>query len=123
MLDDATIVSVRHDTAEVAMASASEKKARSQRRPCARLAWFALLPLAVGIGCYRYDTGSQVDTGRHVAPGAFFRPRSELGLLREIVGAGGITHGYVHIDDLAELHRLAVVRGAKGSVFMVLREK
>jgi nucleoside-diphosphate-sugar epimerase len=33
------------------------------------------------------------------------------------MGAGGTTHGYVHIDDLAELYRLAVVRGAKGSAF------
>jgi nucleoside-diphosphate-sugar epimerase len=33
------------------------------------------------------------------------------------MGAGGTTHGYVHIDDLAELYRLAVVRGTKGSAF------
>jgi nucleoside-diphosphate-sugar epimerase len=33
------------------------------------------------------------------------------------MGAGGTTQGYVHIDDLAELYRLAVVRGAKASAF------
>jgi nucleoside-diphosphate-sugar epimerase len=33
------------------------------------------------------------------------------------MGAGGTTQGCVHIDDLAELYRLAVVRGAKGSAF------
>lgn len=32
-------------------------------------------------------------------------------------GAGETTQGYVHIDDLAELYRLAVVHGAKGSAF------
>jgi membrane fusion protein (multidrug efflux system) len=76
MPDDATIVSLRPDTTEApaskreapqkqserlaAMASASEKAARSQRRPWTRWALFALLPLALIAGGYWYVTGGQV---------------------------------------------------------------
>src|SRR5271155_1982565 len=76
MPDDATIVSLRSDTAEApaakreapqkqperpaAIASASEKAARPQRRPWTRWALFALLPLALIVGCYWYVTGGQV---------------------------------------------------------------
>jgi nucleoside-diphosphate-sugar epimerase len=33
-----------------------------------------------------------------------------------LLGAGGTLHGYVHLDDLAELFRLAVQRAKKGAV-------
>jgi membrane fusion protein (multidrug efflux system) len=76
MPEDATIVSLRADTADApaakreppqkqperpaAMPSASEKTARSLRRPWTRWALFALLPLALIVGCYWYVTGGQV---------------------------------------------------------------
>src|ERR1700731_860415 len=68
MPDDAIIVSLRSDRAETpaakreapqrqperpaVMPSPSEKAAGSQRRPWIRRALFALLPLALGAGCY-----------------------------------------------------------------------
>jgi membrane fusion protein, multidrug efflux system len=76
MPDDATVVSLRSDRAETPAAkreapqrqperpavtpSPSEKAAGSQRRPWIRRALFALLPLALGVGCYWYVTGGQV---------------------------------------------------------------
>jgi membrane fusion protein (multidrug efflux system) len=76
MPDDATIVSLRSDTVEApaakreapqkqperpaAMPAASEKTARSLRRPWTRWALFALLPLALIVGGYWYVTGGQV---------------------------------------------------------------
>jgi membrane fusion protein (multidrug efflux system) len=76
MPDDATIVSLRSDTAEApaakreapqkyperppAMPAASEKAPRSPRRPWPRWALFALLPLALIVGCYWYVAGGQV---------------------------------------------------------------
>jgi len=76
MPDDATIVALRSDTAATptakreapqeqpdrpgAMPSALEKPARSPRRPWRRWALFALLPLAVIVGCYWYITGGAV---------------------------------------------------------------
>ncbi len=76
MPDDATIVSLRSDTADApatkreapkkqperpaAVPPASEKTARSLRRPWTRWALFALLPLALIVGCYWYVTGGQV---------------------------------------------------------------
>jgi membrane fusion protein (multidrug efflux system) len=76
MPDDATIVSLRSDTAEApaakreapqrqperpaAMPAASEKAPRSPRRPWTRWALFALLPLALIAGCYWYVAGGQV---------------------------------------------------------------
>lgn len=38
-------------------------------------------------------------------------------------GAGGTTHGYVHIDDLAQLFRLALERGKPGDVFHGISEE
>ena len=76
MPDDATIVALRSDTAAMpkakreapqeqpdrpaAMPSALEKPARSPRQPWRRWALFALLPLAVIVGCYWYITGGAV---------------------------------------------------------------
>jgi membrane fusion protein, multidrug efflux system len=76
MTDDATIISLRADTAEApaakretpqkqperpaAMPAASEKAARSPRRPWTRWALFALPPLALIVGCYWYVTGGRV---------------------------------------------------------------
>src|SRR5271169_2232190 len=76
MPDDATIVSLRSDTTEApaakreapqkqpeppaAMPATSEKAARSPRRPWTRWALFALLPLALIVGCYWYVAGGQV---------------------------------------------------------------
>jgi membrane fusion protein (multidrug efflux system) len=76
MPEDATIVSLRADTADApaakrqapqkhperpaAMPPASEKTARSLRRPWTRRALLALLPLALIVGCYWYVTGGQV---------------------------------------------------------------
>ena len=76
MPDDATIIALRSDTAATptakreasqvqpdrpgAMPSALEKPARSPRRPWRRWALFALLPLAVIVGCYWYITGGAV---------------------------------------------------------------
>jgi membrane fusion protein, multidrug efflux system len=75
MPDDATIVALRSDTAEAPtakraapqkkpersgeMPSAAEKPARSPRR-WARCALFALLPLAMIVGCYWYIAGGAV---------------------------------------------------------------
>ena len=75
MPDDATIVALRSDTAEAptakraapqkkpersgGMPSAAEKPARSPRR-WGRWALFALLPLAMIVGCYWYITGGAV---------------------------------------------------------------
>ena len=75
MPDDATIVGLRSDTAEAptakraapqkkpersgGMPSAAEKPARSPRR-WGRWALFALLPLAMIVGCYWYITGGAV---------------------------------------------------------------
>jgi membrane fusion protein, multidrug efflux system len=74
--DDATIVSLRSDTVEApaakreapqkqperpaAMPAASDKAARSPRRPWTRWALFALAPLAVMAGIYWYVAGGQV---------------------------------------------------------------
>ena len=76
MPDDATIVSLRSDTVEApaakreapqkqperpaAMPAASDKAARSPRRPWTRWALFALAPLAVMAGIYWYVAGGQV---------------------------------------------------------------
>ena len=76
MPDDATIVSLRSDTVEApaakreapqkqperpaAMPAASDKAARSLRRPWTRWALFALAPLAVMAGIYWYVAGGQV---------------------------------------------------------------
>jgi membrane fusion protein, multidrug efflux system len=76
MPDDATIIALRSDTASTptakreapqvqpdrpgAMPSALEKPARSPRRPWRRWTLFALLPLAVIVGCYWYITGGAV---------------------------------------------------------------
>jgi membrane fusion protein, multidrug efflux system len=76
MPDDAIIVSLRSDRAETpaakreapqrqperpaVMPSPSEKAAGSQRPPWRLRALFALLPLALGVGCYWYVTGGQV---------------------------------------------------------------
>ena len=76
MPDDATIIALRSDTASTptakreapqvqpdrpgAMPSALEKLARSPRRPWRRRTLFALLPLAVIVGCYWYITGGAV---------------------------------------------------------------
>jgi membrane fusion protein (multidrug efflux system) len=76
MPDDATIVSLRSDTVEApaakreapqkqperpaAMPAASDKAARSPRRPWTRWALFALAPLALIVGSYWYVTGGQV---------------------------------------------------------------
>ena len=76
MPDDATIVSLRSDTAEApaakreapqkqperpgAMPSASKKAARSGRRPWTRWALFGLLPLALIVAGYWYVTGGKV---------------------------------------------------------------
>jgi membrane fusion protein (multidrug efflux system) len=76
MSDDATIVSLRSDTAEApaakreapqkqpqppaAMPATSEKAAPSSRRPWTRWTLFALTPLALIVGCYWYVTGGKV---------------------------------------------------------------
>jgi membrane fusion protein (multidrug efflux system) len=76
MPDDATIVSLRSDTAEApaakreapqkpperpgAMPSASEKATRPLRRPWTRWALFVLLPLALIVAGYWYVTGGKV---------------------------------------------------------------
>jgi membrane fusion protein (multidrug efflux system) len=76
MPDDASIVALRSDTAAppaakreapqkqperpAAMPAAPEKPARSSRRPLRRWALFALLPLAVVVGCYWYVAGGAV---------------------------------------------------------------
>ena len=71
MPDDATIVALRSDTAEAPTAKRAapqkkpersggiEKSARSPRRS-GRWALFALLPLAMIVGCYLYITGGSV---------------------------------------------------------------
>lgn len=38
-------------------------------------------------------------------------------------GSGGTTHGYVHIDDVAQLFRLALERGKPGDVFHGVSEE
>src|ERR1700674_6022892 len=76
MPDDASIVALRSDTAAppaakreapqkhperpAAMPAAPEKPARPSRRPLRRWALFALLPLAVVVGCYWYVAGGAV---------------------------------------------------------------
>jgi membrane fusion protein, multidrug efflux system len=76
MPDDATIVALRSEAAEAAAAkreapqkqperpaavlSVPGKPARSSRRPLGRWALFALLPLALIVGCYWYVIGGAV---------------------------------------------------------------
>ncbi len=38
-------------------------------------------------------------------------------------GSGGTTHGYVHLDDLVELYRLAITRGRSGGVYHAVAEE
>jgi nucleoside-diphosphate-sugar epimerase len=38
-------------------------------------------------------------------------------------GAGGTTHGYVHLDDVVDLYRLAVARGRPGGIYHAVSEE
>lgn len=63
-----------------------------------------------------YGHGGSVDISKHIEIARL------LGIAPHL-GSGRTTHGYVHIDDLAQLYRLAIGNGEHGEIFHAVAEE